>query len=251
MDLKNHIWKNEKEIPNNSIDDDNNGYIDDYYGWNFGENSNITYSNEVSASHGTHCAGIIAADHNKIGVMGILGNTNVKIMVLPIYSDNMLKEEDLIEAIKYADNMGAEICNISAIFVDEKREISNVIQCSNMYFVVSAGNFQNKIINGLDLDENKRFPACCDCYNVITVGSINEKEDISRFSNYSKKYVDIVASGEYIYNTVPNDKYEYKSGTSMSTAIVTGILGAYYYSYTMTIQDAAKLMIMNAKKNLI
>ncbi len=80
-DLKGSIWTNDDEIPNNGIDDDNNGYIDDYYGWNFYNNSNRVYTGSED-EHGTHGAGTIAASiDNGTGVASVAGNANVKIMI--------------------------------------------------------------------------------------------------------------------------------------------------------------------------
>ncbi len=246
-DLKTHIWINNGEIADNGLDDDGNGYIDDYYGWNFYSNTNIVYGTDENAAHGTHCAGIIAAAHNGSGIMGILGNTNVKLMVLPIYGGEELNADNLVSAIHYADIMGADICNISCVFHDGKDKISDVIQNSSMYFVAAAGNFQNQYINGLNLDNYERFPACCQNSRMITARSINAQKKGSLFSNYSPNFVDIAAPGEYIYSTLPNGDYRYQNGTSLSAPIVTGILGAYYYLYTDTIEEAVELLLSNAE----
>lgn len=181
--------------------------------------------------------------------MGILGNTNVKLMYLPIYGNSVPKTNDLVAAIEYADMMGADICNVSGVFLEGENELKDVIRNSSMYFVVAAGNFQNNYINGLDLNMYKRYPACCNFDNVITVGSINEKEEVSSFSNYGTLYVDIVAPGENIYSTLPDNNYGYESGTSMATPIVTGILGAYYYSYAEDVKEATEWLLSSAKKN--
>lgn len=245
-DLKSHIWVNKNEIPDNGIDDDKNGYIDDYYGWNFYADTNKIYSESLEASHGTHCAGIIAAAHNGVGIMGILGNTNVKLMILPISGQEELSSCDLISAIKYADNMGAVLCNISGVFSDNKDKINEAVNDSNMYFVVAAGNFQNQYMNGLNLNEYERFPACCSNSRVITAGSTNENNEFSSFSNYSSFYLDVAAPGEYIFSTLPGNQYGYMEGTSMSVPIVTGILGAYYYCYADTVEEAADMLFLNS-----
>lgn len=143
--------------------------------------------------------------------------------------------------------MGADICNISCVFHDGKDKISDVIQNSSMYFVAAAGNFQNQYINGLNLDNYERFPACCQNSRMITAGSINAQKKGSLFSNYSPNFVDIAAPGEYIYSTLPNGDYGYQNGTSLSAPIVTGILGAYYYLYTDTIEEAVELLLSNAE----
>lgn len=80
-DLQNVFWINKGEIPNNGIDDDGNGYIDDVNGWNFYDDNNVLY-NGKDDGHGTHIAGTIIANNNSKGVTGIVGNSTVKIMVL-------------------------------------------------------------------------------------------------------------------------------------------------------------------------
>lgn len=254
-ELKGHLWINENEIPNNGIDEDSNGYIDDYNGWNFIENTNSVNNSDYEIEHGTHCAGIIVANHDGEGTMGILGNDNVEIMVLPILdSDDTDKNDEenvhrLIEAINYAETMGADICNISCSFGYSSDELKECFKNSAMYFVVAAGNQESKMIQGINLDKQKRYPACYNMENVITVGSIDSKQKISLFSGYSANYLDIVAPGENIYSSVFANSYSYKSGTSMSAAIVTGILGAYYLSHEVTVEGAVDMLYEKAQVN--
>lgn len=250
-DLSNHIWYNTNEIPNNGIDDDNNGYIDDTNGWNFYSNTKDIYSKEQNAIHGTHCAGIIAANHNEIGIMGILGNTNVKIMVLPVFEtiNEEVDFKNLISAIKYAQKMGADICNISSVCKDGHKELYEVMEKSDMIFVVAAGNFQNAVMSGLNLEKYPRYPACIDLPNVVTVGSVNGNAEHSEFSNYSSKFVNICAPGEFIYSTLPDGKYGYESGTSMATPIVASVLGAYYYTAGENMDEALELLYNYSETN--
>lgn len=251
-DLKEHIWKNEAEIPDNGIDDDGNGFVDDYEGWNFYDNSNIVSSSDSDAEHGTHCAGIIAADHNRIGVMGILGNTNVEIMVLPIFenTDEEIKCTHVCEAIRYAKKMGADICNISSVCLDGKKNFEDIIKETGIYIVAAAGNYQDKFFKGLDLGDYPRYPACIELKNVIAVGSVDSHGIKSSFSNYNPFYIDIAAPGEYIYSTLPGNNYGYESGTSASAPIVTGILGAYYYGCADTLDEAAEMLFSNPWVNM-
>ncbi len=244
-DLRQHIWTNNAEIADNGIDDDNNGYIDDYYGWNFDKNSQYVYCDDTMAEHGTHCAGVIAADHNGIGIMGILGNTNVKLMILPIYAGDKLDCNRLVEAIRYADTMGADICSVSSVFVEGKTVIEEAIEETDMYFVTAAGNFQSPYASGLNLAEYVLFPVCCVSDRIIAVSSIDENADFSQFANYGPTYVDIVAPGERIYSTLPNNSYGYRSGTSVAVPIVTAVVGAYYYCYTDNVEKAVQLLYDN------
>ncbi len=108
-DLKGNLWVNYKEKINNKSDDDKNGYIDDYYGYNFvANNANMSPYN----SHGTMVAGIIAAKkNNNYGIAGIAPDT--KIMPLTVCSDSGCPEQAIIKAIKYAVDNGANIINMS------------------------------------------------------------------------------------------------------------------------------------------
>ncbi len=252
QDLSNNIWANKNEISDNGIDDDDNGYVDDYYGWNFVNNSNEISSSSSNADHGTHCAGIIAANHNEIGVMGILGNTNVKLMILSIFesTDTELNYNNVISAIEYAEEMGADICNISSVCLEGENYFNKVITSSDMYFVVTAGNYQNQFFNGLDLNKFPRYPACTASDNVITVGSVDSEGQRSEFSNYSTNYLDVSAPGEYIYSTLSGNNYGYESGTSMATPIVTGIIGAYCYYYDVSVEEAVNLMLSNTDNSI-
>ena len=109
-DLKNQLWINTKEEPANGIDDDGNGYIDDYYGWNFAlNNAEVT---DLSG-HGTNCAGLIAAvKNNNEGLAGV----SQKVTIMPLVSTKPTGKaslEDLAEAIRYAVDNGARITSVS------------------------------------------------------------------------------------------------------------------------------------------
>lgn len=256
-DLYDSIWNNEKEIPNNGIDDDNNGFVDDYYGWNFITNSPYVDQDIATIEHGTHCAGIIAAKHNGIGIQGILGNYNVDLMILPILdkTDNKcgnIEIKRLVSAIKYAEKMGASICNISCTFPNSSKQLEKCIRNSDMYFVVAAGNYEKQFVHGINLEKKKLYPASYNYDNIITVASVDCEGELSDFSNYGSKIIDICAPGEYIFSTLPHDKYGFQSGTSMATPIVTSIIAAYYLNYDIDISEAVVMMNANAviKKKL-
>lgn len=250
-DLKDKIWTNLNEVPNDGIDNDVNGYIDDYYGWNFIDNNGVVNKNINEYSHGTHCAGIIAAEHNHIGTMGIAGNSNIKIMVLPAIENGGDEKEiqGVINAINYAESMGAQICNLSCTFSTYSKDLEKVIESSNMYFVVAAGNYKNSFVQGLNIDDKKRYPASFNFPNVITVGSLDIYGNISSASNYGFNTVDIAAPGEWIYSTLPNNKYGFMSGTSMATPIVTSVLALYYLYYDVDLKKAVNMLFDNAYHN--
>lgn len=225
-DLKGIAWKNPEEVPNDGIDNDNNGFIDDINGWNFCENNNNLLTGEeiYENDHATMEAGIISANHNFKGIAGIAGKCKVKIMSIKILT-GLTREgtvEDLRKGIEYADKMGADICNLSLGYTAKHSEIKELIANSSMLFITSAGN------EGKDIDTTKQYPACYKLSNLITVASMGFDGNIDSDSNYGKNSVDVIAPGVYLYSTCVENRYNYDSGTSLAAAIVTGIAAIMY-----------------------
>ncbi|EMS69261.1 S8 family serine peptidase, partial [Ruminiclostridium cellobioparum] len=216
-DLAENIWVNTEEISGNGIDDDGNGKIDDTNGWNFSEDNNVVFDieNITEENHGTHIAGIIAAvkDNGK-GIAGVA--PSAKVMPLKVFNNGKAYTSDIINAIQYAENMGAKIVNCSWGSNDENTALKEVIQASNMLFVCAAGN------SGADIDSNPVYPAAFDCSNIITVASVNKNGSLSSFSNYGEGSVDVAAPGEGIKSTLSGNAYGQNSGSSMSAAFTSG-----------------------------
>lgn len=249
-ELKDAIWTNSQEIPNNYLDDDNNGYIDDVYGYNFcDDNGNVLSWNvdEAENQHGTQCAGIIVAKHDGAGIMGIASQTNVKIMSLKVLNGdldiNAGYVENIVKAIRYAEKNGAQICNISININKDDASLRNAIHDSSMLFVVSAGNGD---IRGRNLDFNPSFPASYNYDNVISVANLNFNGKLNKTSNWGKGSVDIAAPGTMIISTTAGGEYSFGTGTSMAAPIVSAI-AALMYAHTNDITASeAKNMICDA-----
>ena len=250
-DLQGKIWNNTDEIPDDGLDNDNNGYADDVYGWNFYDNNNIVFSETEEDTHGTMIAGIIAANKNHLGIVGVAGIVDVEIEILKVTSSGEIcPASKIIEAIQYAENSGAQICNIS-MTIEEGDELAETIKNSNMLFIVAAGN--NDSIGGVDIDKYPVYPASLRYDNIITVANLSWEGNIYTTSNYGKEAVDIAAPGVCIYSTAVNNHYAYNTGTSFSTPIVTGA-AVYLYAVNPTISasEARKNILSNAieKKDL-
>lgn len=110
LELKNRIYQNLNEISGDGLDNDNNGYIDDVYGWDFVNNDNTVYDTS-SETHGTEVSGIIAAEQNRRGVSGVA--PNVKLLGLKVANGTKGRVWDAVKAIEYAEGLGANIINCS------------------------------------------------------------------------------------------------------------------------------------------
>ena len=216
-DLSSNIWINTAEIPGNSIDDDNNGFIDDIQGWDFCENDNTVHNPSTldDERHGTHIAGIIAAVKDNLkGIVGVA--PDAQIMPLKAFTGGTAYTSEIIGAIEYAEKMGVKIVNCSWGTTVDNPALRDTIANSEMLFVCAAGN------NGLNIDINPVYPASFVLPNIITAASINKNGHFSIFSNFGQNSVDVVAPGEEIISTLPGNSYGQMSGTSMSTPFVSG-----------------------------
>jgi len=212
-DLKDNMWKNPGEIAGDGIDNDKNGYIDDVYGWDFADNDNDPMDQN---SHGTHCAGIIAAvGNNSKGVTGVAYNT--KICALKVFNaeGKGFTTSNAIKALQYCKNKSIAITNNSWASDGYSLSLRDMISSYGL-FIAAAGN------DGRNIDEKNKYPAGYNCKNIISVANSNSSDTLSTSSNYGVKQVDLAAPGSSIYSTIPESKYGYKSGTSMAAPCVTG-----------------------------
>lgn len=248
-DLKDVMWVNKGEIPNNNIDDDKNGYVDDINGINTSErDTNGDATNKImdKHSHGSHVSGIIAAkQNNNKGVAGIA--SKVKIMaVKSVPADADETDIDIAEAFLYAAKNGAKIINCS--FGKRINEGQNLIPDTLKYIaddygvlvVIAAGNYTQNI------DKNPIYPASHKNENTLVVASTTSSADLSSFSNYGFIGVDVAAPGDSIYSTVLNNKYAMYSGTSMATPVVAGIAAEIWSHYPHLKYNEIKDLIMKS-----
>lgn len=243
-DLKDNIFVNTKEIPNNGIDDDGDGLIDDVNGWNFYDHTNVVHdaSKLEDEIHGTHVAGIIGAANNDKGIEGIA--PEVKILPIKVFSNGIAYTSEIIDAINYASKMGAKIVNCSWGTKNYSPALEDAIKSSGMLFICAAGN------DGQDLDVNPVYPASFQSDNIITVGSLNKSGTYSLFSNYGELSVDIAAPGEDILSTIPGNKYDKNNGTSMAAALISGEAALIFSKNTDETAGEVKEGIINSGERL-
>lgn len=226
QDLAKQIWTNQSEIPNNGIDDDGNGYIDDTRGWDFFSNDNNPDDETSSRNpgHGTHCAGIIGAiGNNEIGVTGMAPIVSI----MPIRFLGADGSGDLMgatKAIDYAVDNGAHIISASwgaAVARQQMKPVLEAISRANnkgVYFIAAAAN------NGSSNDLKEIYPANAGLPNVISVAASGPQDEKPSWSNYGRTKVDLAAPGLNILSTLPNNAYGNLSGTSMATPLVSGLI---------------------------
>ncbi len=201
----------------NEVDDDHNGFIDDWRGWNFAAGNNNPMD---SNGHGTHCAGTIGAKgNNNIGVVGV--NWDVSLVALRIASDKekAIPVSKTISAIEYATSIGAVATNNSYGSRAFSRTEFAAIEAAGkkgILLVASAGN------NLEDDDELPHYPASYQLNNVISVAAVDPDDSLADYSSWGIKTVHVAAPGSFIISTTPKNTYSDFSGTSMSTPHVTG-----------------------------
>jgi subtilisin family serine protease len=214
-DLTSQMWTH-GEIPANGIDDDDNGKIDDVFGWDCRSEDGAPMDDN---GHGTHVAGTIgAAANNATGVVGI--NWDVSIMALKFLSSaGTGYTSDAAECLHYAIDNGAHITNNSWGGGGYSQAMADAItraRNEDQLFVAAAGN------SARNNDSTAHYPSSYAIDNVISVASTNETDGLSSFSNYGANSVDLGAPGSNILSTIPGDAYGLKSGTSMATPHVVG-----------------------------
>lgn len=215
-DLINNIWRNPGEVPNDGIDNDGNGYVDDHVGWDFVHNDNRPWDDN---GHGTHTAGTIGATGwNGVGLSGI----SQRASILPLKFLSATGEgttEDAIRAIQYAVASGARVLSNSWGGETYSRALEEAIAAAGRHdvlFVAAAGN------DSADNDALPMYPAAYALPNVLAVAATDRNDALADFSNYGFASVHLAAPGDFIWSTTPRNKYSVMSGTSMACPLVAG-----------------------------
>lgn len=218
-DLKNNIMINEAELNGTEgVDDDGNGYVDDVYGYDFANNDADPMDGH---GHGTHCAGVIGAEHNSTGIAGVMANVQIlPVQFLSKSGGGTL--EGALKAIDYATSRGVNVMSNSWGGGGRSQALFEAIvraEKAGIVFVAAAGNERN------DNDAKAVYPANYKVANVISVGAMDGKGKKASFSNYGKTTVHVFAPGVDIYSTVTKNRYQKMSGTSMACPHVSGVVG--------------------------
>ena len=232
-DLEDNIWTNTQEVEGEkAYDDDNNGIVDDKYGWNFVDNY---YDLTDRNGHGTHVAGIAAAANNNIGIVG----ANPLALIMPVKVMNDRGEGDIAticQGIDYAVSNGADVINMSfgsdALANTMKEALDRAYLTAVL--VASAGNNGASIYDVLA--GGTSYPAAY--FLVLGVEASGSNLQRASYSNYDPDgpiysedgingcNYEVRVPGDKIYSTLPGGKYNQLSGTSMSAPLLAGAISA-------------------------
>ncbi len=236
-DLMNQLWVNEEEIPDNGIDDDNNGYIDDIHGFDF---VNMTPDVSGNDDHGSHVAGISAAENNnQEGISGVFPNVKFIALAcstggLELSSAAILRAENYLIGLK---DRGYNIVAVNASYGSnaysqlDYESIQNLSDKGILY-CTAAGNDGWNLNLEKDLNKNGRldagedlngngilevsYPNSYDLPNIISVTSSNRYRELASNSNYGDSEVDLAAPGEFIFSAINLDTIKETEAITLS-----------------------------------
>jgi subtilisin family serine protease len=240
-DLRQNLWHNPGEIAHNGKDDDNNGFTDDVYGYDFAENDEFPWD---VFGHGTHVAGTIGAVSNDLGVVGVCWSASL-MGVRWIADDGSGFTSDALQAVDYARKNGARIMNNSWHFGGQNDSgLFFALKAANdagLLSVVAAGN------DGLDTDISWDFPGHYLLLNQINVAASTETGSLAGFSNFGKKSVHVAAPGDGILSTTPRNEYDSNQGTSMAAPHVAGAAALIWSEFPLlSALDIKQILIHSA-----
>ncbi|WPP51292.1 S8 family peptidase [Catalinimonas niigatensis] len=231
--------------PRHIVGDNYEDVSEKYYG-----NNDV---NGPDSNHGTHVAGIIAANRgNQLGMEGIA--ENVEIMAIRAVPNGDERDKDIANAIYYAVDNGAKVINMSfgKSYSPEKEAVDKAVkyaESKGVLLVHAAGNSSD------DIDQVSNFPtrqyesSKKVATNWIEVGASSwkgEENFVAEFSNYGKKSVDVFAPGVDLYSTTPNQKYQSNSGTSMASPVTAGIAALVMSYYPDLKAEQIKQIILDS-----
>lgn len=268
-ELQSRLWKNEKEIPDDGIDNDGNGFVDDVHGWDF-----VNFTNQPipmleepyireGIIHGTLISGIIGAHtDNMKGGAGM--SSHVKIMPLRVLDNFGIGEaSSVVNAITYAKNQGADIINLSFVGSENSFLLKKAIRDAynhGILIVAAAGN--DKKGGGINLDEMPMYPICHDLEEeenfIIGVASTDQEDIKSDFSNYGD-CVDISAPGQdffglqFVDATSPDFQESFGgpwAGTSLAAPLISGMAALLKSQYPHLSPKALTDIILSSTTNI-
>ncbi|MES3037673.1 MAG: S8 family serine peptidase [Bdellovibrionota bacterium] len=244
-DLVDAEWRNVGEIPDNNIDDDQNGFVDDVNGWNFHDGNGDTLD-QLFSNHGTAVAGIISGK-----VTGVAPGS--KVMAIKVTDGRSGDWGTLLAAMAYASKMGAHAVNLSLSGTSWPLDMTTLFHEAmgeNVFYAVAAGN------SSKSCDEQKFYPSALTFPNMISViaSGVGENSFVkAKYSNYGNCYELAAPAGEGGYGivttslTFPDLPYRIFDGTSAATPIVIGTAALLKAAHpNLSAEKIKELILQNA-----
>ncbi len=234
-DLQANIWTNPGEVPNDGVDNDGDGFVDDVHGWDFAHNDKTIFDNTSGVypaptsytgdtdDHGTHVSGTIGAvGNNGQGVVGV--NWQVSIMSVKVLAKGGGSTSNIIKGYNYVKLMKDRGVNVRVTnnsyggvgFSPSSFDAISVLNDDGILLVAAAGNETENSA------EFSHYPSDYNLPNVIPVAATDRFEQLAVFSNYGAQNILLAAPGRGTLSTTPFNTYSFFSGTSMATPHVTG-----------------------------
>jgi subtilisin family serine protease len=227
------------DMQTNGIDDDNNGFVDDFRGWDFANGDNDPIDDH---DHGTHCAGTIgAAGNDGVGVVGV--NWNVSMVGIKFLTGSGSgTTAHAIQSIEYGTTLGLTLTSNSwggGGFSQPMKDAIEEANSADVLFIAAAGN------SGANNDSNPHYPSTYDNDNIIAVAATDHNDGRASFSCYGLNSVDLGAPGKDIYSTTKGGTYSSFSGTSMATPHVSGVIALVKAQFPDATGAELKSRVMN------
>ncbi|MEM1321732.1 MAG: GEVED domain-containing protein [Bacteroidota bacterium] len=246
-DLADNHWVNTAEIPDNNIDDDNNGYVDDYNGWN----ATLDNDNVEAGDHGVEVTGMLGArGNNSLGITGM--NWQVKVMTIKLNTDGNLSEAEILAAYtyplimrrRYNDSDGNEgafvVVTNSSWGLDRGQPEDAPLWCAMYDTLGHAGilNCAATTNQNSNVDIVGDLPTTCTSPYLMGIGSTDNRDELS--GGFGPIHVDVAAPGISVYTTGRNGGFRTVQGTSYATPIVAGLAALVYAAPCNNFTELAK-----------